>query len=158
MSSLIMGIDPGRTCAIAIMDFDGNILLLKTFKNVRKRSLINMIKKYGKVLVVASDVNPCPPSIKKFASSLGAKVFTPKKSLSKKDKEKLVKDFIEFIENKHEKDALASCMKAYRKYKEVSRRIKEKLKKKNLEEHFDEVLEMIIFEKVENIESAIRLL
>jgi len=74
--------------------------------------LIKEIIKYGKPLIIASDVNPAPKAIEKIAKNLGSKLFFPEKSLTNLEKEKIIKNFKEKIKSSHEKDALAASLKS----------------------------------------------
>lgn len=152
---LIAGIDAGKNVGIVLMNFDKKVLLIKTLRSPNIGKIIDTIKK-GKILVIASDVSRCPSLIRKISSQIGTKIFTPKKSLTKEEKEKLTKNYSELLKSKHERDALAACIKALEKYRKVRERIERKLKEKRLEEFTNEIFEKIVFGEVENIKEGIR--
>lgn len=152
---LIAGIDTGKNTGIAIINFDKEILTLKTLKSPNLGRIIKILEK-GKVLIIATDVSRCPNLIKRIASQTGAKIFTPKKSLTRREKEKLTKNFFKLIKNKHERDALAASFKALKKYEKVRRRIERKLKEKNLEKFTGRIFERIIRGEIENIKEGIK--
>lgn len=152
----IVGIDFGKTTAVCMSDFSGKLIFLGTFKNLRRRELVGIVRRVGRPLIVATDVSPPPRSIKRIASALGARVYSPEKTLTLREKEKLVKKFSVLRLSKHEKDAIAACMKAFKKYKRVASRIRSRIKGGELEEKFERILEMVLLEKVENISEAIK--
>jgi predicted RNase H-like nuclease (RuvC/YqgF family) len=107
MKPLIIGVDPGSTSAVAAIDLEGEIELLKSGKNFPPREIIQRIVKAGKPVVVASDKKETPSKVKKISSSIGAKLFEPEKDLSSRRKKELGKGT-----NSHEKDAVASAVHA----------------------------------------------
>lgn len=118
--------------------------------------MIKEIIKYGKPLIIASDVNPAPKAIEKIAKNLGSKLFFPEKSLTNLEKEKIIKNFKEKIKSSHEKDALAASLKAFKKYHSLFIKIEEVAKKENAQELFDEIARIVIQKKSENIAEVIK--
>ncbi len=118
--------------------------------------MIKEIIKYGKPLIIASDVNPAPKAIEKIAKNLGSKLFFPEKSLTNLEKEKIIKNFKEKIKSSHEKDALAASLKAFKKYHSLFIKIEEVTKKENAQELFDEIARIVIQKKSENIAEVIK--
>lgn len=152
----IVGIDIGITTGVAILDLNGEIISLFSKRYKSKNELIKEIIKYGKPLIIASDVKPVPKAIEKIAKNLGSKLFFPEKSLTKLEKEKIIKDFKEKIKSSHEKDALAASLKAFKKYRSLFIKINEIAKKENAEDLFSEIARVIIEKKSENIADVIR--
>jgi predicted RNase H-like nuclease (RuvC/YqgF family) len=152
---LIAGIDSGKNVGIVLMNFDKKILLIKTLRSPSIGKIIDTIEK-GKVLVIATDVSRCPSLIKKISSQMGTKIFTPRKSLTREEKEKLTRKYSILLKNKHERDALAACIKALEKYRRMRERIGKKLKEKRLKKFTNEIFEKIVFGEVENIKEGIR--
>jgi hypothetical protein len=152
----IVGVDLGKTTAVCMSDFNGKLIFLGTFKNLRRKELIRIIRRVGKPLIIATDVSPPPRSIRRIASTLGVRIYSPEKTLTLREKEKLVKKFSVLKLSKHEKDAIAACIKAFKKHKRIVSRIRSKLRGSKLNERFEKILEMVILKKVENISEAIK--
>jgi len=149
---LIVGIDPGKTSALAILNLNGELEAILTLKNAGTEQWIKVIKSHGKAIIIAADVNPPSKKVKKVSSSLGAKLYCPKYSLTHKEKEMLTKKFEELISNKHERSALAASIKAYKTYKNFISRIKQRT------ENYEEVFEKLLFKKVENLKEALKVI
>jgi len=60
----IVGIDPGTTVGVAMLDLDGNTVDVFSAKNYSVSDTIRRIISRGKPLVVASDVTPTPSMVK----------------------------------------------------------------------------------------------
>jgi len=152
---IIVGFDPGTTAALAILDTKGEILLLKSKRGFKRSEVISVITRIGKPLIIAGDRYPLPKSIEKLASTLGCKYYHPRKSLSNVDKNKLVREFKERIEDDHERDALASALEAFKAHSSVFERTEGILSSLGLSELYDRIVESVITGKVENITEAI---
>lgn len=123
---LIVGIDPGMTYGIAILDVDGKAIFADSLQKSGRSDIIEIIEKFGKPIVVATDVFPVPLSVKKIASQFGAEVYTPEKVLTVEEKrviaeEAKAKGELENFDT-HVRDAYAA---AYMAYKAFSRKLAE---------------------------------
>lgn len=94
---IIVGFDPGLTVGLAILDLNGNLLFLKSFKEISKSEIITTIMEFGKTILIATDVENPPKAVKKLASSLNAKIFSPKNDISVSYKNEVVNDFLKNI-------------------------------------------------------------
>jgi hypothetical protein len=151
LASIIVGIDPGLTFAIAILNYEGKLLHLESKKHVKKSEIIKTISKFGEPIIVSTDVNPCPKAVENIAHSFGSKIFYPTKSLTVTEKSKLVREYEDLLEDDHQRDALASALKAFKAHSQLFERVKltlEKLKRKDL---LDEVLKRIVSSGTKNI-------
>ena len=163
--ALIVGIDPGTNTGIAILDMHGSVVHVSSRRSISKSGIIRTIAKFGKPLIIAVDVNPAPKNIEKIASSVGAVLFTPFRSLATKDKASTIKDFVRKYEklsgirlrfkSRHERDALAAALKALKAIRPLIRKVDNALRREGLEDIFDEVILMIVKDKSENITNAI---
>jgi hypothetical protein len=153
---LIVGLDPGTTVGVAILDLHGELVELRSKREASKSDLIKHILKFGKPLIIASDVNPMPKTIKKLASALGSRTYYPEVSLTNLEKEKIVRDFEEEIKNSHQKDALAAAIKAFRSYHELFIRVEKSLK--NRKEMYDDVIKIVLKKKSDSISDVIKAL
>ncbi len=159
---LIVGIDPGSTKGCAIIDLNGNLIRLISSKQLSLDSLTQETTNIGKVLVVGTDTNPVPAFVDKYSKQVGAKLILPNNKLSLKGKRRLVDNFLkgnkEFIKirNKHEKDALASALYAYRRLRSLFIKIDGYLKKIDKEDLSNKIKEDVLLKNI-HIKRAIEL-
>jgi len=153
VKALIVGIDPGLNTGIAILDVRGRLIALTTKRYAQKSEIIKYISKFGEPVIIASDVNPPPESVKKIAKSLGCKIFYPEVSLSNFEKNEIVK---KYEIRGHQKDALAACIKAYKNYHELFLKVQDAASKIHVENIFDEIVIKLIKGHADNIADAIK--
>ncbi len=122
----IVGIDPGTTVGIAILDLDGNPLDVFSAKNYSLSDAIARIITRGRPLIVASDVTPTPAMVKKIGSLIAAHVPELEESLSTEEKLALTKGEGYDYRNAHERDALAASLHAFKQYKKKFAQIQKK--------------------------------
>jgi predicted RNase H-like nuclease (RuvC/YqgF family) len=117
---LVVGIDPGTTCGLAVLDLDARPVLIESSKGTTRDAVIHRISEAGDVIIVASDVSPAPDFVRRVASSLKAIVFTPEAAIESTEKHLIVQDYIaqHGIKslNPHSQDAMAAALKALRHY------------------------------------------
>jgi len=150
----IVGYDPGTTAALAIIDTKGEILFLKSKRGYKKNEIINAITERGKPLIVAGDRFPLSKKVEKLASTLGCRTFHPEQSLSVVEKNELTHEFSEELKDKHEKDALASALRAFKFYSRLFRKAAEMLSSTGLSDYYDRVVEMLVMGRVDNMNDA----
>jgi uncharacterized protein len=112
---LIVGIDPGTTTAIAVLDLDGNLLHLASSRQMNMSDVIESLYKVGKPLIIASDVQEMPYSVEKIRRAFSAIAYSPKQDMSVDAKIDLSSPFP--YANDHERDALSAALEAYRQYR-----------------------------------------
>jgi len=66
----IVGVDSGRSCSIAILSLNGDLLVLRSWPNVSKPELLDSILEQGTPVIVACDVSPPTKLAKKLAFRL----------------------------------------------------------------------------------------
>lgn len=154
--TLIIGLDPGVTKGVAILSTKGDVVKLASKRGAKRGDVINYIIKFGKPVIVASDVNPLPKSIKKISSILETRVYYPKISLSNVEKFKITKQYVERIKDNHQKDALAAALKAFKSCRELFLKIEEALVKSQRTDIFDDVVESVLKKRGENIADVIK--
>ncbi|MEA4958072.1 hypothetical protein SDC9_48872 [bioreactor metagenome] len=91
---IIVGFDPGLTVGIAILDLNGNLLFLSSYKEISKSEIIKTIMKFGKAILIATDVENSPKAVRKLATSLNSKIFSPKNDIPVSYKIELVNNFL----------------------------------------------------------------
>ena len=152
---LIVGIDPGTTKSYAVLDINGNILEVKSSKKFNENIITKEVFKFGKPVLIGTDVKKVPSFVEKIASSLGARVFKPEINLQGKHKIKLVKKFLKKkdfeIKNKHENDALISAVLAYKSIKPLLKKIEDRYKNK---EYLVEDIKNLVLKEHINIKTA----
>jgi len=153
--ALIVGYDPGITSDISILDMHGNLVSLISKRDARRADVIKTISEFGRPLIISTDKNPLPRSVGKLASKLGIKPFYPEMSLSHTKKEELIKELEVKAKNRHEADALAASIKAWKNYRELFIKVGNTLKQLELSELFDVVLEKLLRKESYNIHEAV---
>ncbi len=143
MQPLIIGLDPGTTSAYAILDISGDIIKVRSRRNMKLSVMIKDIIKYGKPLLAGTDKEKIPRTIKKFSLLTGAKIVSPEEDISVTQKKVPIK-----TKNEHETDALSSAYFAYDKYKSKFKRIRNYLIKKDKIELLDDVITLVISEEI----------
>ncbi len=152
---IIVGVDPGTTLAYAVLDLDGNLLKLKSSKQLSMSSLITEVTNEGKVLCVGCDVSNIPSFIHKFATKLNAVIINPDFDFKVGLKQRMTKQFK--VHDDHQRDALAAAMNAFSEFKGTFEKIDKELKEIGKEHLTSKVKEICIKKKL-NVIDAIRLL
>lgn len=123
---VVAGIDPGTTTAVAVIDVKGRLLLLRSMKHQKHAALARMILDAGRPVIIAGDVSSPPALIEKIAASLSAKLFFPEKNMTREEKLKIAEKYSKSVspdrkiwKNKHERDALASALRAWKRVRHV---------------------------------------
>jgi predicted RNase H-like nuclease (RuvC/YqgF family) len=122
----IVGIDPGTTVGIAILDLDGNPVDVFSAKNYSLSDAIARIIARGRPLIIASDVAPTPAMVKKIGGLIASHVPELEESLSMEEKLALTKGEGFEYRNAHERDALAASLHAFKQYKTKFAQIQKK--------------------------------
>lgn len=122
----IVGIDPGTTIGVAMLDLNGKPIEVFSSKNYSVSDAIARIIALGKPLIVASDVTPMPSMVKKISRIFSSPVHELDESLSTEEKVALTKGEGYEYKNVHERDALAACVNAFRGYKKKFSKVQKK--------------------------------
>lgn len=112
---LIVGIDPGTTMAIALLNLEGELVHLSSSRVTSVSEAIAEITVYGRPLIIASDKKEMPGTVEKIRRSFNAVPFLPKNDLSLSEKYELASGI--HSANDHERDAYAAALVAYRNIK-----------------------------------------
>ena len=140
---VIVGFDPGTVSALAAVDLDGSVLFTKEFRGGVKQA-VSLLSKLGRPLMVASD-KASSEAVSRLAASFGSVTFFPKKDLTHSEKARAVKKY--GIKSRHEKDALAAAVHAYKKHKRLICRVRAREA---------EIFELLLKERVPNISRAVK--
>jgi predicted RNase H-like nuclease (RuvC/YqgF family) len=160
---IIVGFDPGLTVGIAILDLYGNLISLASCKEIRRSEIISHIISYGKTVLVATDVYPIPKTVKKLATTLNSKIWSPYKCMSIESKIDIVDSYLEYENNKsleirqnaHERDALAAAVKTYRDHFNKFQQITKRAEKAKLDDRAIDSIKTLVINGV-SISNAIK--
>ena len=144
----IVGIDPGTTAAVALLDLEGNIINIQSKKEFSKSEIVNFILSNCKPIIIGTDVTKIPHMVKKIAATFGVKIWSPKEEISSDEKDRLVKNFYKFSLDSHSSDALSAAILTFKKYKELFNHVKSHLKKTGRIRYFEKVLEIVLNEDI----------
>ncbi len=122
----IVGIDPGTTLGLAMLDLEGKPIEVFSSKNYSISDAIRRIISHGTPLIVASDVTPTPSMVKKISKVFSSHIHELSESLSTEEKIALTKGEGYEYRNVHERDALAACLYAFKRYKKKFAQVRKK--------------------------------
>jgi predicted RNase H-like nuclease (RuvC/YqgF family) len=151
MHKLIVGIDPGTTAAVAVVDISSDYYEVYSARGFAFSDACDYIITRGSPIVVSADKTKSN-SARKTAAAFSARLWLPAADITNTEKDEITKDFI--FSNDHERDALAAALSA----KEYFRPLFEKIDRQVEKSIADDVKELIIKNEAGNIESAVRML
>ena len=122
---VIVGVDPGTTTAVAIVDLDGEPLDVWSSRLSDTADVIEWIVERGRPVIVAADVRPMPETVEKFRRSFDAGGFTPDRDLAVDEKQHRTREFP--YDDDHQRDALAAALSAFDAHEDQFERIGRKL-------------------------------
>ncbi|MHA1582059.1 MAG: DUF460 domain-containing protein [Candidatus Baldrarchaeia archaeon] len=147
---IIVGVDPGVTTGVAILDMDGNILEVRSGKELTRGEIIRLIAKHGIPIVIATDVTQVPQFVEKLAKSLNSQLFQPPRPLTVVEKRTLVQEYLKKLDmeeislDSHQRDALAAAIKAYQSLKNKLNRIEVRIKEMGVKVPIDPVKTLVV--------------
>jgi hypothetical protein len=108
---IIVGIDTGKTCGIACIDFNGRLVAHTHGRFAGMEWIVSEIRKAGVPAVVASD-KPMPSEIiKRVNAAFNARLYAPECEASADEKRASTRQAD--IRDIHERDAYFAAMSAY---------------------------------------------
>lgn len=155
-NALVVGIDPGITTGIAILDANGNVLDIHSKRDITKAEIIRRILRFGKPVIVSSDIMIAPRAVEKIAVKLGCVLYSPEISPRLNEKKELTKDYYSSLNNDHEVDALFAAMKAWKQHRVLFSRVTDVITRFGKQEKFPDIVLKIMKEESPNIEDAVR--
>jgi predicted RNase H-like nuclease (RuvC/YqgF family) len=118
---LIVGVDPGMVCGLAVIDLNGRILHVSSGRGITRGQITRLLATLGRTLIFATDVTPPPLLLTKLSASHSAILFSPEKSLKTFEKTDLVEKISGSqrikVHDSHQRDSLAAAAKAYSFYR-----------------------------------------
>ena len=149
---LVVGIDPGTTTAYAVLDLSGNVVSVKSAKNLGINALLAEVTQLGKIAVIGTDKAKIPSLVEDFSAKTGARIIYPKEDLKVEEKKSMVKEFK--TENEHQDDALASSLFAFKRIKGILERIDAFVKDNKKENIKDGIIDLVLTKEVSIREAA----
>lgn len=122
---ILVGIDPGTTTAVAIVDLGGTVLDVLSTRTADTASVTKWIIERGRPIVVAADVTPIPETVEKIRRSFDAAAWTPERDLPIDRKQHRTRE--EGYDNDHERDAMAAALFAFDDHEDQFERIAKKV-------------------------------
>ena len=145
---LIVGIDPGMSIGLAIIDLNGELLALKTMRRASRSEIIEEILNHGYPIIIATDVNPPPKSVIRIANMFDAKLLVSKYDMKAEEKKRIVAEYEERkgirVESSHERDSLAAALKVYYRTKNLIARVRAKAEEAGLGKDADLILSRVL--------------
>ncbi len=120
---VIVGIDPGVTTGIAVVDMKLNVVLVESKRRFGKGEIVKKIAEIGDPIIVACDVKNPPSLVRKIAGAFNARIISPDEDLRIKKKIRLVRESGIMVKNRHERDSLAAALFAGKKIRALVERI-----------------------------------
>ncbi len=121
----IVGVDPGATTGVAVIDLSGNLIEVTSKKGWKAGEVIEYISSLGKPVVVATDKSNPPEFVQKIKASFNAVLYAPREDISVEKKKNLTAKFK--LLNDHERDALAAAIDAFNSYKNKLRNVERRV-------------------------------
>ncbi len=111
---IIAGIDPGKTCGIACLSLNGNLLFKdhKTFGGADW--IINTLNSIGTPVIIASDKPNASEIVRKINTAFNSRLFCPEREFKIEEKRTVAKSL--GIKDQHERDAYTAAISAYNAY------------------------------------------
>jgi len=109
---LIVGIDPGSTVGVALLDLTGGKLACLSFEGGGIAEASRVIERHGTPSLVACDVTPPPEMALRLASYFSCRLFVPQRQIREADKRAVASGA--GVKNSHERDAYCAAVYAYR--------------------------------------------
>ncbi|MFB6244671.1 MAG: DUF460 domain-containing protein [Halobaculum sp.] len=122
---VVVGIDPGTTTAVAVLDLDGETLDVYSTRTDDTAAVIEWLVERGRPVIVAADVTPMPETVEQFRRSFDAAGWTPESDLPVDEKLHRTRD--RSYDNDHERDALAAALSALDDHEDQFARITRKV-------------------------------
>jgi predicted RNase H-like nuclease (RuvC/YqgF family) len=122
---IVVGIDPGTTTAVALLDLHDDVLDLLSTRTADTAEITEWIIERGRPVVVAADVTPMPETVEKIRRSFDAAGWVPDSDLPVDEKKHRARE--NGYDNDHERDALAAALFARDSFESQFDRIRSKV-------------------------------
>ena len=109
-----------------MLDLHGRVVRVESHREWPLEGVVGVIAAYSPI-VIACDTNPSHSLARQLGTAFGARLFFPRKSLSRHSK--LLATRGESCRNPHERDALAAALKAFGHYQNKVRQTEKKARR-----------------------------
>lgn len=151
---VIVGIDPGATVGIAVVDANSRTQYTETARkrNFSYSEILKFLSDRGEPLIVATDKARPPLLVRKIAAAFGARLCYPNKDISVRDKKEITKQCS--TGSDHEQDALAAALHAKQQFADTFAKVERSVEEK----HQGAVKKMLVTGQAANVETALEIL
>jgi predicted RNase H-like nuclease (RuvC/YqgF family) len=122
---VLVGVDPGTTTAVALVDLDGRVLDVHSTRTADAAAVTEWIIERGRPVVVAADVTPMPDTVEKLRRSFDAAAWVPERDLPVDEKQHRTRE--EAYDDDHQRDALAAALFAHDDHADQIERVSRKV-------------------------------
>ena len=145
---IMVGIDPGTTCGLAILTLAGRPIHIESHRNLTRGDVIRVLADSGDPVLFAADVVPHPEFVAKLAKGFEAVLFEPETLLSAVEKQEVAREFVQKfgldLKDQHQRDALVAAVKAFNYYKAKFISVDDELRKLDTPVPADEVKALVV--------------
>jgi len=144
----------------AILDFDGELIHIESSKKLSLDKLIEETIRFGKPIIVGSDITDPPKFVKKYATNTKSIIVKPNNPLNFETKKKITLKYLKEkqtkLKDKHQVAALYAALIAYKNFKALFIKIDKALVKKNMKYLSSKIKIKVLSEKTP-IQECIRI-
>ncbi len=131
LKRLIVGIDPGLTVGLSIMNLNGKVLSITSIRQATRGEVIREITKFGRPSLICCDVYPYPSYVEKIAANLNGKLYAPKGAfLTIAEKNRIARQLAMeqgiIIKDAHQRDSLSAAYSGYKHYRNEFKKVDER--------------------------------
>lgn len=142
---VIVGVDPGVTTGVAVLDLNGKPIYLASIKGIDRGSIIEEISGLGRPVMFAVDVSEVPESVRWIAAKFNAPVYSPPADLDAAEKREIATRILGRPPvDTHQRDALAAAYKAFQLMRRKLEHVEHELSKMGVEIDVDKVKESVV--------------
>jgi len=145
---LIVGIDPGTTCGLAVLTLEGTPIYAASQKGMSRGDIIRTLLDLGDPTLIAADVTPPPEFVEKLAKEFEATVYRPDALLTVMEKQEIAREYLKRfgidVSDSHSRDALVAAIKAFNHYKPKFESVEGELETRNLGLSSGEVKALVV--------------
>lgn len=156
LPKVIVGVDPGTTAAVAVLNLKGRLLATESRRNFGKNEIVKFISSMGTPTIIATDRALAPSIVMKISSSFNSVVFSPDEDMKNREKLDMTRGFK--TDDVHQRDALAAALHAYRNHEELLKKIERTVEGLNLWKYVDDVKDMVLRGRCGSVAEAIDIL
>ena len=148
MPKLIVGIDPGVRAGVAGIDIATRQAWFTTLAagTSSRSGIVKVISDRGEPVLLATDRAKTPEAVRRVAAAFSCRVWAPKRNISEREKFEVTRGL--HFRSRHERDALAAALVAWRRYSKLFEEIDAKLERKNMAKISAEVKALVVKKRI----------